>query len=433
VIRLSERLHLPSQNIGAQFGLAKLQCSAGLLNEAENTARRGVEAAAAANLHQLSATGLTDLNVTLVGLQKYDEADVQLAKAIQIAKERSATRVEMIAKLYRSPLLLRKAKIDDGIALADEAVKYFTKTEDVRLLAASKNQLVRGLEQGERYAEARVLIEEELKSAQASKDNVALLNALEGMAGFLKSIGNLPEALKYRQQLIALNQNVPGALGQHLLNTAELLVRLGRPAEAEELLRPVDQGIAAKAQVYLLRRPRLAAIRELRAVIEGRWAEAIRFAAVVEQSTTMQPGQNRPGNLIFSQVWAEYAKAQLGTSRTGTDVLVGWPSLLSNAADRRECMYWVALTLVRRGDVGRARSLALEALADPGIRDNAEQGWRLAAVARLAAQKLPSMDVNAALSNRKNISPTDVEAAWGDAAKAYFDRPDLTALRKGVR
>jgi hypothetical protein len=130
---------------------------------------------------------------------------------------------------------------------------------------------------------------------------------------------------------------------------------------------------------------------------------------------------------------AEYALARLGRSRTPISVIAEWEQFPRAAVERREWAYWIALTLLQRGEAAKAESMALAALSAPAVRGNPEQGWRLAAVAALAAKKNPASTLAKTVAGLKNTTPAELEAAWGPAAKTYFARPDLVALRNSIR
>ena len=140
------------------------------------------------------------------------------------------------------------------------------------------------------------------------------------------------------------------------------------------------------------------------------------------------PSRQSPAGVL-----AEFARAKLGQSRTPVETIAEWPAQFEDAFSRRERAYWVGLTLLARGKPTLAQSVAVRALSEDGVRGNVEQGWRLAAVARMAEQQDPSP---AALSvtARSNTTAAELEKAWAAAdATSYFSRLDLIELKKAIR
>jgi hypothetical protein len=100
---------------------------------------------------------------------------------------------------------------------------------------------------------------------------------------------------------------------------------------------------------------------------------------------------------------------------------------------RREVSYWAAATLLARGEPVLALRVASDALTSVGPQGNPEVGWRLAAVAFLAARKTNDAGSAANMKARVDADVRQIETTWAAAATAYFARPDLAALRKQVR
>ena len=218
VLQLAGNGRYPSQDIRAQFALARLTAIGGQFTEAEDIARQALTAAASAqaDLRVLSATGLIELGVAIMLHGRFDEANDQFEKAIALAKDRGASRVEMKARSQQASLKSNMDEPEEALKLAQEPYKYFSTTEDARQLADVKSVISRSYEDLEQYAEARRLAEEVLLFAKTSKDNVVRGNALESLAGQLTKLGDLPGAVRYREQLDELHRGTPSSLPKDL-------------------------------------------------------------------------------------------------------------------------------------------------------------------------------------------------------------------------
>jgi tetratricopeptide (TPR) repeat protein len=444
VEQLSANDRYPSQHARAGFERARLAYAAGDFTEAENRARGAVAEAASAGLPTIAANGLIDLGTALLGLgrARYGDADQQYQKAIDLAKERGARRVAMRAQAQQAALYWQWDRPADAVRLAAEPFTYFSETNEARLRLGVMNVIARGHESLEHYEEASRLAADAVRASEAIKDNGRLGEALDNVGGQLTKLGRLPEALRYRERLVELHRSLKqeAALPRDLTNQAELLILLGRGADAALLLREVDAGIAAGKQPFVERKPRLEQLRALQAAIEERWADVARAAAAVESASpkpkpeaaaTTKPSDTQ----LFARVLAEYGLAQQGRSRTPSSVVTSWPATASSAVARREWSYWVSRTLLARREAALAYQVAAAALAEAPARQNQELCWRLDAVTALAARLAPDAGDRAAAVARATTGLNALTAAWGTdpTASLYGSRLDFVVLKKDVR
>ena len=388
----------PWQRVRAQFELARLAYVAGQPDAAEDLSRRAVADATRARLPTLVASGFIDLGVALMGRREYDAADAQFVKAIELATNIGARRIAMRATLQQASLKLTIDRPDEALALAAEPLKFFSETNEVVLTAQTKQILARAQENLEHFDEASRLNAEALEFFETiSKDDAQAAVVLENLAGELTKQGRLPEALAHRERIddIHRQQKNQAALPKDLTNHAELLILLGRGRDAERLLQEVDDGIAAGLPTFVDRRVRVAELRALLAGIEQRWLDVLQATAAVEAASPKPlPGKTvKPSGLqLFARVLTEQALTRLGRSRTPADAIAKWPLAATTPGDRREWSYWVAATLVARGEHATAYTVASEVLAEPAVGANPELAWRLAAVAVQAGRNRPSVD-----------------------------------------
>jgi hypothetical protein len=262
--------------------------------------------------------------------------------------------------------------------------------------------------------------------------------SLESLAGQMTKVGRLPEALAYRERLEPMHRQAKdhSSLPFDLANRADLLIRLGRGEEAEQLLAEIDKASAAGIQTYVARAARVAQLRALRASVERRFVDVGPAAAAVEKASAKPAGSppTAPGGLqLYSRLLAEHARAQLGRSQMRPEAIAELPGGATNPVDRREWSYWAAQTLLARREAKLAYAVASEALAAPGTEANLEISWRLAAVAALAANRLPPQANSASMRARVQALLDQLSAGWTGAAAIYLGRPDLSALRQAVQ
>jgi len=231
-----------------------------------------------------------------------------------------------------------------------------------------------------------------------------------------------------RVERIHRKQDDQFSLPFDLVNHADLLVRLGRGAEAETLLGEIDAGIAAGHESYVSRRRRVALLRALRAATEGRIADVGPYATAAQDSST----RSSDNTTLLGTALAEYARAMQGRRLTESTEVQRWGEALASPA-QREARYWVARTLVARGERTMACNVVDAALGTARVRDNAELRWRFAATRLLAGGggAMPPADASVLAGAVRDVAA--LVTAWRGATAAYFARADLAPLHALVK
>jgi tetratricopeptide (TPR) repeat protein len=430
VLQLAVDPRFVTQRVRAKLELARVMVSLGAsLGEAEALGREGVDEATSAHLPTLAAGGLTSFATTLTFAAKYPEAEAQFVRAIDIAQTHGATRAEMRARLQQASSRVQTGAYAEALRLAAEPVKFFAEGHFVRNEAEGKTIMARAYEGLENYGEASRLAAEVVKTGESTADEGLVSGSLDLEASQLTKKGQLADALASRVRLEAMHRaNKDSAwLAFDLTNRAELLILLGRGRDAGEPFAEIAQGAASKIQAFVDRAARVSLLRALLACTD------LRFVDVEPLANAAGAGATDKATALYATVLREYSRARLGTSRTPPQAIADWARASSSAVTRRELSYWIAQTLLARGQHALAYSAASAALAEPGAQGNAELGWRLAAVAALAAKGRAASTDGASMSARASTNVRDLTAAWGAAhADMYFARPDLQALRKTV-
>ena len=210
-----------------------------------------------------------------------------------------------------------------------------------------------------------------------------------------------------------------GGLGFDLVNNADLLIRLGRHAEASRLLDEVDRGAIAGIGAYKQRVRRAALMRVLNAAIQHRPDEVARLAAT---GTAVREWKNRtpPPELAASvrrygspgrasPMWLEAHRPARCLCQSAESWILGSDGAMTKGTRRR-------LTNVA------------ETLVDKSAATSEEFRWSIAAIGAAAAR--------AVRSERESTFRTEAQGGlerlrkeWkGDVS--YEGRPDLIELRR---
>jgi tetratricopeptide (TPR) repeat protein len=102
VVQIANDTGYQSLRLRADFQLARISLSLGQFTEAESRASKAAAEAIGAGLQQIAADGLTDLGFLLMGARRYEDADAQFRRAIELASEQKAVRTEMRARLQQA-------------------------------------------------------------------------------------------------------------------------------------------------------------------------------------------------------------------------------------------------------------------------------------------------------------------------------------------
>lgn len=418
VVRLAGE-RLVSQRVRARFQLARVAVGQGRPDEIEAVTEESVREAIDAGLFSLAAAGRVDLANVFIASRQFDRADAELARAVDVAQRYGARRTEMRAQLQRASLRLVAQRPQEALVMAGPALAFFSEGRYLRQEADAKNVIARAQEQLGAFDEASRLTREVLQYAESIGDDAVASDALQNLAGQFENLGHLPEALAALQRTEAIyrRQGKEASLPVTLTRQAEVLILLGRGAEAEGKLDEVDLRIAS-GRDQDVRRPRhVARLRALRAVTEGRLADVATHAAAAD----VRPPEAPDPVALSARVLGEYARARLGKGRTPPAVIVGWLGDAAAAGQRRELTYWVALTLMARNDAARAGPLAAAEWTAVGSTGSLELRWRLAAAAGLSGATMPPRATETSLQA--------LRALWvGYDASAYFRRADLAPL-----
>jgi tetratricopeptide (TPR) repeat protein len=418
------------QIVRAQMYLSSVTASEGRSADSERQASTAVNTALAEGLESAAADGLVDLAATLVEAGRPADASGHLAQAIELAEKRGARRIAARARLQTAALHVDQGRPAQALEVLTPALEYFKGHNYRRYELTALTIASRAYQQLDDIPRAHAMANDVLKVAEAMQNDVQVALALGNLALQATTLGSLPEALALRERAEAISrrQNDVVSLAFDLTNRAELLIRLGRPTDADAALAEVDAGIAKGIKVYIGRQRRVTYLRALAAVVAGRFDTAAKLAKAigVEPGSTDTASQLGPALL-------EYSEAKLGTPETRGNQAQSRTTSPAAPALARERQFWWAATLMARGQTAEALSAASKGLDQLARGGNDELEWRLAAIGSGAARALGRSDEQRRLRDRASATLNRLRASWGSPARGYEDRPDLRDLRKAAQ
>ncbi|HXG72342.1 MAG TPA: protein kinase, partial [Gemmatimonadaceae bacterium] len=424
---LAAQLGNRAQEIRAELQLSSIMAWEGRSNEAQALAGKAIAAARENDLETVAADGLIDLSNMLLEAKRYDEAAGHLDRALELARTRNAPRIVARAEVQRAALLLATRRPDEAVRRAEQVIPSTRQNRYRRYELIALNVISRGRGDLGQFEEARASSKDVLRIATEIKDDLLVGGALENLAGLAVAAGSLPEAHGYRARSEKLHRERKeiALLGYDLTNRSELLIRLGRPAEADPLLREVEAGIASGIDSFKARERRAKSLRAVSAATEGRFQEAARVGRELMQSGGAAPDtySRLAGRLI------EYSDASMG--RPVKPAPIPDSEKLSSPTTR-EIRYWALIAYMASGDAKRTLAAVTTTLADGNSAVSYEFEWRVAAIGAAAARRVKDAPTEQQMARRARQALDRLRSAWKADASSYDARPDLVTLRRNA-
>jgi len=324
--------------------------------------------------------------------------------------------------MQRAAMLAQEGRAAEALDAVKESLSFFRANRYRLYELFAMHITARAHEELGQYTEARTVADQSLAMATQLNDEYHLGLALENLGGQSNALGNLPEALGFRARGLAIHrrQKDVATLGFDLVNNADLLVRLGRHAEASRLVAEVDQGAAAGIDAYKQRARRAALMPVLSAAILHRGDDVVRLSKLVPPPASGKPDSTQ--NLATAAV--RYAAPRA----PGAAPEASLGSLTSPIG--RELRYWDLMARLSHSPPADVLTRVTEVLADKNAAVSYEFGWRIGAIGAAAARAVKD-------NEREGTFRTDAQRAlerlrkeWKSDVASYESRPDLTELRR---
>jgi tetratricopeptide (TPR) repeat protein len=421
------------QAMRTRLHLSSVLASEGRFEEAQSLATEAVREAEEADLETVAADGLIDLANALLYQQggKRDDLEQQqrvaghLERAVALADKRKAERIRVRALLQLAAAKAHWGDAEGAITLAEEQLPFCQQNGYLRYELTGLNIMSRSLERLGKYERARAMAERVLKIATEIGNEAQQGEALDNLAGQAAAMGILPDAASFwtRSEAIRRSQGDTAILPWDLTNRAEMLIRMGRPADAEPLLREVEAGAAKKIESFVERLRRARVLRALDASIAQRHhATATIARGLIEESA----GETDTSGQLARRL-LDYAEAELRLRKRAGERR--WMDE-EQARETPELVYWELAARLAAGDGAGTLQHAKTVLDWKVIAASAELEWRIAAVGASAAKTLGKEPEASALAQRAHRRLRQLQETWADSFAEYTNRPDIRDLLK---
>jgi tetratricopeptide (TPR) repeat protein len=415
----SNRFH----TLRSDLRLSSVAAAEGRYDASRKLADEAIRGAREADLDTVAADGLIELGATLMQGRQFDAAEAQLEEAIAIARREKAEGIALRATLNLASLRQAQGRPAETISLAESTLQPLRDRRERRKLLSALAILTRAHQDLEQYARAREIAQQTLAGAQEVGDEPHLALAYESLATQATVFGDFPLALDYRTRVEEIHRRLADAsnLPFDLTNRGELLIRLGRTADADAALREVEEGIGRHVDAFVGRRRRVLLLRALQATISGHFSEAREHARAVIGPT----GQRSDETGQMATALLAYAEARTGRVKPA-DLFTESDARL---AMRREIRYWQLATALASGATQQVLDEARASLDQSSQAPSDEFTWRIAALGAIAAKRRADTAQTTALLARAAAALGRVRAGWREHAITYERRRDLAELR----
>ena len=410
------------QRLRVQIALSSVTASEGRLEDAQKLARAALKEGTEHRLETFVADGLVWL-AGLIQQPRPDEAAALLDQANLLAQRHGSQRISARANVQLAQVRLIQNRDDEALAIIDRELPRLQASRYRRTELEALSIKARALQSFDRLDEARAIVSNLLSAAEANKNESAIAQSAGDLALVTTSLGDFPAALKLRERVtsIRIEQGDQETLPYHFANLVDLLIRLGRTADAERLLAEIDANVSARKPEYERFAGRAAALRALLLATTLRCDGIPALLARVRADKYSPPWAltQVPALSAFCDARRKRAASVPQEPAASTD-----PSVL------RERQYWLAITALERGDASVAMSEVKQGLTRLGNMSNDELRWRMAAVGALAARMIGDEKAMAEFTATAKTSLGRVRAAWTADFQTYEQRADLIYLRK---
>ena len=227
--------------IRALLQLSAIEYLGGNTEKSSELANTAISLARENGIQYWATSGLVRLGGIYLSAGDYPRAERYLQDALGLAQKNRHTRLEAAARLNLASLRNLEGKPDEVIPLAQAALNYYGKEG---FYAESSNALILIVRAKRDKGELREALASALDSLAAAKKAGApnvLMVAEETVGSLLLTLERYPEALDHFRDALALSRKLGQMVEYQALHCADVLWRLGRYYEAEQLMNEAIQ------------------------------------------------------------------------------------------------------------------------------------------------------------------------------------------------
>jgi serine/threonine protein kinase/Tfp pilus assembly protein PilF/predicted nucleic acid-binding protein len=422
-----------AQQITALIELSYLASTKGSISEAENYARQAVDFAQQKQLENLTAGGLLELGNSFSSQGDYVKAEHYFNQAIQFAQANKGRVREARGLSNLGGLYIQTLRIDEGLRMVQQALDFFQKGNYPRNVAFCLTQIGRGNRRKGDYVSALQALNQKLELAKQSNSQPAIADSYLELGALFFDQEKLTAALEQYDNALKIYE----AIGNKFrivfckANRANILWRLGRNEEAQQLLNEVSATATESKGAFLQLLPALSLVDAQMRLSDRNFGKA---TALSNEAIAMA-GTKYPDVAIESLYVLGLAKAHSGGQKEAQKFCDEAIKAASTAGDfglHSRALLAAAEAALSRNDAATALTLAVQAQERFARGEQLESEWRAWLIASKASAKLGDKDRSDEQLRKAMDARSKLEQQWGgDAFKRYTARPDIQVYTTG--
>lgn len=400
-------------------------------NQARESASAAIHLAQGKGLEPLAARGLIDLGNSYFVAGGTAEARNYFQQALETARRNKSRRTEARALLSLGSLDIQSGDLSAGLKNVELALSFYRQggyrkeTSQGLLLAGRAHRSL-----GD-YEGAHKAFEEQHHRALEVGDLEQVRLSLEAMGSVRLLQGRLPEALSSFQDALATSATTSDslALAYIRMNCATALWRLGRYAEAEQIIATLESS-ESKADSNRVIAAMLAQLRAAIALSRRQYAAS----AAIAKRLLAKPGLN---SAVLAETSTLLANSHAFSGDVPLALKTARDALAQASAAGRPDLAVAALTAqasaqLEAGRFSDAVDSAVAAHRDAGSSTDRESAWRILLLVARASAATGQMDRARQFASQASGGLDEVERLFGPTNfDSYSRRPDVQ-FERGV-
>jgi serine/threonine protein kinase len=386
--------------------------------QAAEYANQAIRLARENQLDAWAANGLVRLATVQIHQRKFSEAEVSVREALALSRRTQQPRAEALANATLASLLSQKGLTDEVKPPALAAIDYYQKNGYFMPAATLSQLLIRAERDKGNYDEALTSANTFLDLATKSGNSELLWQAEYSIGNVYREMEDYPKALMYFEKAGPLSNSSTNQV-YVAVGTAEVLWKLGRYSESDELLRITPSNEQLTIWIAKTRASSL--------LSRNKYADAISTSQKVLHGTLkLSPEDRNELNmdyLIASTHLGSKTRLQRAEASGGTSNKIDTPMVSA-----KKCMVSAELNLWN-GKLEDAYVQATDAAAYYASKRQVDSELRSFALAAQSAKKLGRINEYKTYSDKVLDIENQIKQTWGaQAAEAYLSRPDIKLL-----
>jgi len=346
------------------------------------------------------------------------EAESAIQQALNLARQNQHPRIEANANFTMANIRDQQGKPDETISYAELALKYFRDYGFLMPAAKASVTIMRAEDKKGDTAHAREAANALLQLARKGDSDLYAMYAEEELGNLSFNSQEYPSALGHFDRAVQASQSIPTAIPYMTLHCADVLWRLGRYAEAEQML----NGISPEAQSSTIIASGVERARAQMRLSQLQHKEALAIARGALQRYPEMPDEKVADfEEVIALAQVRLNRADQAAHNAEKLIALGRKEANEDVIASGELAEAQALVALHRSGIAMAEAAG----AHFATTDEKESKWLSLFYAAQAARAAGNTDISSKDARKSIDILRELEQDWGSPAfHQYATRPD---------